>query len=225
MRLKGKYSRFIPSIYKEAEKDASFMERYFRIFEDILDGIDIDRIEKDDIGRIDIISGLFHPGFTFLFDNKIRTFIPPLEEKHVKKFRDLFSTDMDDFLAWFAGWMGLSLKENWDKQTRRAILAKIIPLYRIRGTKRGLEEYLKICTGYSVEIIEELKSFQVGITSHVGIDMILGGLPPYHFIVNVIVPGKDDILLSKRKMIEELINMEKPAHTTFKLRINYEKKI
>ncbi len=231
MRIKGKYSRFIPSIYREVEKEEiykegekkpSFMERYFMIFEDVLDGIDIDRIKKDDIDRIEIIPDLFHPAFTFLFNNGAGTFIPPLEEEHTREFRDIFSTDMDDFLSWFAGWVGLSLKENWDKQRRRTILAKIIPLYRIRGTKKGLEEFLKICTGYSVEIIEELKSFQVGITSHVGIDMMLGGLPPYHFIVKVTMPEKDDVLQSKRKMIEELINMEKPAHTTFKLKLNYE---
>ncbi len=299
MTIKYKYSRFIPSIYKEDGIEASFIERYLKIFEDVLSGINTDRVEESGIDRLDIISGLFHPGFTFLFDYlfrweeipgndnerlvefltqkfridwaknakiekiengkiiklsykknyltlelnnetkevylkiddnrtekflNVRDFIPPIDDQHNKKFRNYFSADLDEYLVWFAGWMGLPLKENWDRQTRREILSKIIPLYKIRGTKKGLEEYLKICTGYTgygVEIIDEIKPFQVGKTSHVGKDTILGGLPPDHFIVNLTMPESDDSILSKREMIEELINMEKPAHTNFKLNIKY----
>jgi phage tail-like protein len=315
MIIKCKYSRFIPSIFKEAGNEASFMERYLKIFEDVLSAINTDRVGESSIDRLDIISGLFHPGFTFLFDylfrweeipgndnerliefliqkfridwvktakiekiengkiirisykknyltlelnneanevylkiddnrtekflirmdnhklnvylfnEKVRDFIPQIDEQHNKKFRNLFSSDLDEFLIWFAGRMGLPLKENWDMQTRREILSKIIPLYKIRGTKKGLEEYLKICTrytAYGVEIIDEIKPFQIGKTSHVGKDTILGGLPPYHFIVNLTMPKSDDSIQGKRKMIEELINKEKPMHTNFKLNIKYE---
>jgi phage tail-like protein len=315
MTIKYKYSRFIPSIYKEAGTEASFMERYLKIFEDVLSGINTDRVKESSIDRLDMISGLFHPGFTFLFDylfrweeipgndnerlveflikkysidwvktakiekiengktirltykknyltlelnnetkevnlriddnrtekflirmenrklnvylfnENVRDFIPPIDDQHNTKFRNFFSADLDEFLVWFAGWMGLTLKENWDRQTRREILSKIFPLYKIRGTKKGLEEYLKICTGYTgygVEIIDEIRPFQVGITSHVGKDTILGGLPPDHFIVNLTIPKSDDSISGNKKMIEELINMEKPVHTNFKLNIKYE---
>jgi len=33
----GKYSHLVPSIFKEARDEASFMERYLKIFEDILE--------------------------------------------------------------------------------------------------------------------------------------------------------------------------------------------
>ncbi len=315
MTIQCKYSRFIPSIYKEGGNNASFMERYLKIFEDVLNGINTGRVGESSIDRLDIISGLFHPGFTFLFDylfrwedipgndnerlveflihkfriewvktakiekiengkiirlsykknyltlelsnetnevylkiddnrtekflirmenhksnvyfstENVRNFIPPIDDQHIKKFRNFFSSDLDEFLIWFAGRMGLPLKENWDIQTRRELLSKIIPLYKIRGTKKGLEEYLKICTGsagYGVEIFDEITPFQVGKTSHVGKDTKLGGLPPDHFIVNLTMPKSYESIPGKRKMIEELINMEKPVHTNFKLNIKYE---
>lgn len=199
----GKYSRFVPSIYKESKDDASFMERYLKIFEDILNGNNITGGKDDESDRLDLVSGLFHPDLDH------------------KKFKNFFSADMEEFLAWLASWMGLSMKENWDIQRRREIIAKIIPLYRIRGTKKGLQEYLKICTGYDVEIIDEVEGFQVGKTSHVGIDTIIGGIPPYHFIVNVTVKGSGKDSQNKRLIIKELIDEEKPVHTKYTLNIKY----
>ena len=33
----------------------------------------------------------------------------------------------DDFLAWLAGWVGISLDESWDEDRRRAIVARARP--------------------------------------------------------------------------------------------------
>lgn len=184
----GKYSRFVPSIFKEAKDEASFMERYLKIFEHILNGIGDDGVKETDVNRHGVIQQLFDPG-----------------------------TISEDFLAFLGRWMGLALKENLDVETKRRIIANIIPLYRMRGTKNGLEEYLKLCTGYDVEIIEEIKSFQIGKTSHVGKDTILGGLPPNHFIVNVKIPGYDTDIHTIRLIIKELIDQEKPLHTRYLL--------
>ncbi|PWB50735.1 MAG: hypothetical protein C3F06_11760 [Candidatus Methanoperedenaceae archaeon] len=181
----GKYSVFIPSIFKEEKEDASFMERYLKIFEHILtedEGI-------KEMNRFEVLQTLFHPGLI-----------------------------KEDFLVFLGRWMGITLKDDWDIETKREIIARIIPLYRIRGTKRGLEEYIKICTGYSVEIIEEIKTLQIGITSHVGKDTVLGGLPPHYFIVNVIIPESVDIQ-AKRLILKELIDQEKPLHTRYSLNI------
>ncbi len=156
----------------------------------------------------------------YFFKNK--DFLPHIEEEHKQKFNSYFSADIDDFLVWFAEWMGLTLKANWDIDTKRRLIAKTILLYRMRGTKIGLEEYLKICTGYNIEIIDEMKSFQVGI-SKVGKDTILGGLRPNHFIVKVKMPEAEENNLSKRLMIEELLNKEKPVHTNYILNIEYTK--
>lgn len=185
----GKYSGFVPSIFKEEKDEASFMERYLKIFEHILAGKEDEGITKSDNNRSEVFQNLFHPVLM-----------------------------KEDFLIFLGKWIGLTLKENWNIKTKREILAKIIPLYRIRGTKRGLEEYIKICTGDSVEIIEEVKPFQIGITSHAGKDTILGGLLPHHFIVNVNIRESDD-LQNKRVILKELIDQEKPLHTKYSLNI------
>lgn len=186
----GKYSRYVPSIFKEAEVDASFMERYLKIFEQIFSITGDESEIKNEKDQIDVIPDLFNP-------------------LRVK----------DDLLPFLAGCMGLILKEGWDNAAKREIIARIIPLYRKRGTRKGLEEYLKICTGYSVEVIEELRPLQVGITSHVGKDTILGGLPPFYFVVNVKIPASSLDFPAERFRIEELIDQEKPIHTGYSLNI------
>jgi hypothetical protein len=72
-----------------------------------------------------------------------------------------------------------------------------------------------------VEIIDEIRPFRVGITSRVGKDTMIGGLPPDHFIVNLTMARSDAFITGKREMIEDIINKEKPVHTNFKLNIRY----
>ncbi len=218
---KGKYSGFIPSIFKEAEYEASFMERYFKIFEDILKGIENDGIEKIEADKLDVVPDLFYPGFTFLFKDREKVFLPGIEEEAASNFRKFFRTDMEDFLDFLGGWMGLVLNKNWDIDTKREMIARIIPLYRIRGTRRGLEEYLRISIHNDVEVIEEKEAFQVGIISHVGKNTLIGGLPQNYFIVNITMPESDSRNDSKRRIIEEMIDKEKPLHTRYGLNIKY----
>jgi phage tail-like protein len=60
----------------------------------------------------------------------------------------------DDFLAWLAGWVGISLDESWDEDRRREIVARAVDLYRMRGTAAGLAGQVEIQTGGEVEIVE-----------------------------------------------------------------------
>ena len=39
----------------------------------------------------------------------------------------------DDFLTWLAGWVVIALDESWDEERRRAIVARAVELYRMRG--------------------------------------------------------------------------------------------
>jgi phage tail-like protein len=60
----------------------------------------------------------------------------------------------DDFLNWLAGWVGIALDESWDVERRRAIVARAVDLYRMRGTALGLAGQVEIQTGGTVEIVE-----------------------------------------------------------------------
>lgn len=215
-RSGNRYMQYLPSVFQQAaeEGDDPIINRYLRIFEKMLSGIDDGEIEgkKGILETLDIISDIFHPGFSFLFDTTGDTFLSPLSSDEKTAFSKYFRQDvdadefMDEFLRWIAGWTALVLKEDWELETKREVIARILPIYRMRGTKTGLEEYLKIYVGKRVTIVDEADPFQIGIASQVGKNSRIGGFPPYFFIVNVDVtylfdwdrvPGSDsDVLIN-----------------------------
>lgn len=105
----------------------------------------------------------------------------------------------EEFLAWLASWIDLALDENWPIGKRRQLIRAGAELYRWRGTKRGLREYLRIYTGVEPEIVEHFAGSEKG---------------PYHFEVVLLL--KDPAALDERR-VRQVITAEKPAHTTYEL--------
>jgi phage tail-like protein len=151
-----------------------------------------------------------------------------------------------DYLAWFAGWTNLVLSDDWSYEQQRAILARILPIYRKRGTREGLAEYLKIYAGEGIAIEDDRPPIQIGqlASSQVGVNMIIGGFPPatlplevgvvsevggnavidgfppYFFMVRAAVPDSGPKALArKRKAITAVLELEKPAHTWYRLTV------
>lgn len=167
-------------------------------------------IKKGIAETLDIISELFHPQFSFLHSGTENI------------FKDYFSADMDKFLVWLSSWIDLLLKDDWSLEKKREVISKIVPIYKIRGTKSGLEEYLRIYVGADVKITvtEYLEPFQIGSTSTVGTNTVVGDGRPYYFEVYMELPIPDkDLLEKKRKAIIDIIEQEKPAHTYYLLKI------
>lgn len=199
----SKYLRYLPSIYQAKENDPAFLGRFLKAFEKMLSGID-DGVD---------IPGQSLKGIEEILDN----------------IHDKFDSDVtdSDFLPWLAGWVALSLKEgeSWSDPKKRELITRIVPLYQKRGTKEGLEEYLKIYVGEGVRIIDELNSFQIGVSSRVGIDTIIDGLPLYCFIVDVPFSASFSesgslVRSETEKSIREIIDIEKPAHTYYRINFN-----
>src|SRR5712692_959871 len=69
----------------------------------------------------------------------------------------------EDFLPWLASWTALVLRADWSPEQKRKVLFQIIPLYRKRGTKAGLEEYLKIYVGEGASIFDVHEPIQVDV--------------------------------------------------------------
>lgn len=135
----------------------------------------------------------------------------------------------EEFLEWLAGWVAFTLDENWPEEKKRKLIKKAMDFYRLRGTPRGLQLYLKLFTGHEPEIIENqwpFRGFQIGINSTIGVDSVI--LPPVNlahcFIVDFpIAPSEiDDETIIK---IHDIIRAQKPAHTTYFLRFSGEKKL
>lgn len=125
-----------------------------------------------------------------------------------------------EFLNWLAGWVALNLREDWNENTKREFLQKIVPLYRKRGTKAGLEKMLNIYTRLNVQIHDHHRPLQIGVTSTVGVDTILGSSTPHYFLVELTMDVLDPLAFSRNQQIARaIIDREKPAHTYYDLRI------
>ncbi len=60
----------------------------------------------------------------------------------------------EDFLAWIAAWVGVTVNENAPVALHRASVARAAELHRIRGTVRGLQTLLELLTGGEVDITD-----------------------------------------------------------------------
>lgn len=107
----------------------------------------------------------------------------------------------ESFLRWLASWIDLVLDENWPIQKRRELIRAGVELYHWRGTRRGLQEYLRIYTDVEPEIIEHFTEEEGG---------------PHRFTVIIGVPDPGSL---DEGRVRQVISAEKPAHTTYELRI------
>ena len=56
-------------------------------------------------------------------------------------YLDPYTTN-EEFLRWLASWLDATLDETWDMDRKRRLVASAVVLYRWRGTRRGMIEYL-----------------------------------------------------------------------------------
>lgn len=123
-----------------------------------------------------------------------------------------------EFLPWLAGWLALVLREDWDEPRQRNLIANASRLYRLRGTKKGVAEFVQIYTRLGVEIDEQGASLQVGVSSTVGVDTLLGGGAPFYFRVRVLSPDPTPAVLEQvRQVAVAIVDLQKPAHTFYTL--------
>jgi phage tail-like protein len=133
-----------------------------------------------------------------------------------------------EFLPWLAQWVALEHLYVMPEEQYRKLIAKIVPLYALRGTKKYLKEILALFfPEIEVTISDEaLPSMKVG-ESRVGKDTRLGGDIPFYFYVKLQFPGhsnahsnsQDDSLLER---ICSVIDSAKPAYTAYQLECVFE---
>jgi phage tail-like protein len=124
-----------------------------------------------------------------------------------------------EFLNWLAGWVALTVRDDWTDEHKRTFIAKAVQLYRLRGTRAGVENFVKAYTGgLPVEILEQADEFQIGDHSQLGVDTVLGGGAPFFF--RVILTSSDPLGFQKQSdIVKALIELQKPAHTSFSLEV------
>jgi phage tail-like protein len=125
----------------------------------------------------------------------------PLEwrQDHIEMYVDP-CTCPAAFLPWLASWLDLPYHPGWPEARSRRLLTQGMELYRWRGTRYGLALMIEVCTG-SIPTITEVPG------------------QPYVFRIQVALPSRADEESVNKELLEELIQVHKPAHTGYILEI------
>ena len=184
---------------------------------------------------LDYLPALYHDDelmsrFLMLFES----FWSPLERQidHLSFYFDPRLTPAD-FLPWLASWLDLTLDERWPEEKRRRLVCAAVSLYRKRGTRRGVQEFLALYTGKRPHIIEHrAENFRLGAGALLGPGIALGlDNKPHTFTVALRLPPLPALdeeerrqkESDRRRIIESIIESEKPAHTSYNLRLEIER--
>ncbi|HEY9076325.1 MAG TPA: phage tail protein I [Anaerolineaceae bacterium] len=132
-----------------------------------------------------------------------------------------------EFLPWLGSWLGSRFDRNLPVERQRSLLKSAVTLYRCRGTRPALQQYLEIYTGGRVEIHERCSSnFRLGASARLGPGIALGRQNmPNTFTVDLYLPEPPpeapSVARSLRRQVEAIIESQKPAHTAYSLQIHY----
>lgn len=208
----SRYLDYLPAIFQQdAQVDQpNFLGRFLLAFEQVLTGLG----DIDEPGLEEILDGI--PGGTpgtFRLRGVERYFDPgpyPAERAGEQA--------PQEFLGWLAGWVGLALRGDLDELRQRDFIARAISLYRLRGTRQGLAEFVSIYTRLGSTIEELDTPFQIGLHSRIGVDTWLAGGPAHFFRVTIRLSTTNVEQIGKhRQVATAILDMEKPAHTYYQL--------
>jgi phage tail-like protein len=116
-----------------------------------------------------------------------------------------------DFVAWLAGWVGLTLDEHWPVDRQRALIAQAGELYRWRGTARGLAAHIALYTGTEPEVVDS-----GGCEWSATPGSTIPGTAEPRLTVRVRVP--DPATVDQRR-IEAIVAAAKPAHVLHEIEV------
>jgi len=134
------------------------------------------------------------------------------------------------WLPFLAHWVGWPLAPGLSIAKQRELIATAMELYRWRGTRKGLRQYLHLFTDLPLDeglpeedkhiSIQEVggRGFVLG-EARIGRDAVVGGMQRYHFLV--LLQGNRAHPLDER-LIRKIIEQEKPAFCSYELYISEE---
>ncbi len=123
----------------------------------------------------------------------------------------------EPLLAWLASWVDIAMDPRWPLERRRELVSNAAELYRWRGTRRGLSEYLRIYTGKKPQIIEYIPGMILDEKTELGVNTVLGSSGTgHHFTVVISAEENENV---DRRVVKQIIESQKPAHTDYTLQI------
>jgi phage tail-like protein len=143
------------------------------------------------------LPGIYHTEFMTRFLAMFEAILTPIEW-HVDNF-DLYldaGTAPITFLNWFAQWFSLEFDHSWSEAQKRTLLKEAHIIFARRGTAWSLSRLLEIYLDEMPEIEDTARN-----------------LPAFTFIVRI-PRAENDV---DGQLIRNLIDANKPAHTTYEL--------
>ncbi len=143
------------------------------------------------------LPGIYHSDFMGRFLGIFEAILSPLEW-NADNF-DLFlhpRTAPEGFLPWLANWFDVAFDDTWTEAQKRLFLSEAHQIFAMRGTRWSLTRILEIYTGKSAEIID-----------------LDDDDNPFSFTVKLPVTQAE----INPEIVEQIIEVNKPAHTTYKL--------
>ncbi|MCU1670270.1 MAG: phage tail protein [Blastococcus sp.] len=175
------YLEALPAVYREADEVGDrFLGRFLLAFEHVLHGL----------GDADVAG--FPRGLGEQLSDAGR-YLDPSRTPH-------------EFLDWLAGWVALSLAEDWTEDEQRRFLARAVPLYRLRGTARGLTELLRAYTGDLPVTVYEFDN----VPHYFQVELTLG--------LSLRDPDFEARKQRRQRTAMAIIDQQKPAHTFYSFR-------
>lgn len=147
---------------------------------------------------LEYLPGIYHTDFMSRYLAIFESILMPIQW-NVDNF-DLYlssGTAPAEFLQWLAGWFDVIFNDSWTDAQRRTFLQDAHRLFARRGTRWALSRLLEIYLGVTPDI-----------------DDTDSKLDPFTFAVNI--PLRENEV--KPELIGRLIDLHKPAHTSYKLR-------
>lgn len=226
---------YLPAIFQEGSTPdhSNFLERFLLAFERVLLGLEEVSQEVPQPGLEEILGGgsIADPDQLLANSREGKKPLAGIHRYFEAGFRlqnnqsvllDPLQSAPPEFLSWLASWVALTLRQDWNEVEKRQFISQIVPLYRERGTKSGLEKLLRIYTGLpgdNVEINEFSQPMEVGNTL-LGINTVVGEGVPFYFLVKLSLPAPDpEAQLRQEQIARAIIDQEKPAYTYYDLKI------
>lgn len=144
------------------------------------------------------LPGIYHTDFMSRFLGLFEAILTPIEW-NIDNFALFLNpgTAPAEFLSWLAQWYTISFDDSWSEDQRRQLLQEAHRIYGRRGTRWALSRVLEIYTGHLPDIDDESAD-----------------LDPFTFTVKIPLRQKE----LNQELIERIIDFNKPAHTTYKLK-------
>ncbi len=149
------------------------------------------------IRYINYLPAIYHTDFVSRFLGMTEAILMPVEWtiNNIDLQLDP-QTGLAEFLPWLASWFNLDFDSTWTEEMQRTFLQEAYQLYAMRGTKWSLTRMLEIYLGKPPKISD-----------------IHDDENPFLFLVNIPLAERH----VNRILVEQMIEMDKPAHTTYKL--------